>query len=944
MIVRFSFNSVSVCSFNCEGLKSSINHIKDLCTFNDVILLQEHWLYNDELVLLNSIDNDFIGCGVSAMNFNDRLVTGRPYGGVAVMWKKSMSPICKPVIYDDECRIIGLEIANSNGTIYHLLNVYLPYECYDNYDEYFNYLHKLGTIMSNSNTPYIYVIGDLNSNISNPNSRFAKELRSFCTKQCMSISDELCLPNDCYTFISKAHGTSSWLDHCLTTHSAHNTVKDISVYKGIVTEGHFPLICKFDCSVKLIDTCESPAAKLNYNWKGAEAGDLHKYNMLSDKFLSKVKLPEEIVFCKDPNCKSDQHRNLIDKLYSDIINSLTDAVKLSIPVFKNNNGNVNNQVPGWNDYVEEHHVIARDGFHLWDLIGRPRQGVIYENMKQTRARFKYALRYCKKQEECILADKLANDLSDKDLVGFWKSVKKLNNTKTPLTNTMGDVSGEVNIAECWRKHFSALLNCVTSTDYKNEVCNAISTIEFDENMCVNVNEVNVAIMSLKSGKACGADGLPAEAFKQASQKLHVYLSLCFSAMLIHGYIPSPLTESIIIPLVKNKCGNLSDVNNYRPIALATISSKCFEKILLSRCEIYLSTSDQQFGFKNNSSTDMCIYLLKECIATYNNLNTPVFVTFLDASKAFDRVNHWTLFYKLLKLNMPKFLVRILMFWYQTQQMYVKWGSSISGKFNVCNGVKQGGILSPLLFNVYINDITACLNNSKVGCILANSTINHLLYADDLCLISPSTAGLQKLLDICGEFGSKHDLIYNSLKSVTMCFIPKTVKLSNIPDMVLNDSSLEIVTNCKYLGVQIENQGCVRDIKRQLTKFYININRLIRMFNKCSDFVKCHLFRSYCANLYCSQFWFSCTKRELDSLRVGYNNGLRRLLKLPKSCSASQMFQTYSIPSFGELHRKSVYGFIDRINKNKNRILHNIAYSSTTLTSKIWSWWRTVLYP
>ena len=95
--------------------------------------------------------------------------------------------------------------------------------------------------------------------------------------------------------------------------------------------------------------------------------------------------------------------------------------------------------------------------------------------------------------------------------------------------------------------------------------------------------------------------------------------------------------------MKNKCGNISESNNYRPIALATIISKLFESVLLVKCEDYLSTCSNQFGFKKGHSTDLCIYALKEYIKYYKNRNTSVFVTMLDASKAFDRVNFWLLF-------------------------------------------------------------------------------------------------------------------------------------------------------------------------------------------------------------------------------------------------------------------------------------------------------------
>ena len=134
----------------------------------------------------------------------------------------------------------------------------------------------------------------------------------------------------------------------------------------------------------------------------------------------------------------------------------------------------------------------------------------------------------------------------------------------------------------------------------------------------------------------------------------LFLSLLFSMCLSHGYLPSTLIKTTIVPRVKNKSGNLSDSNNYRPIAIATITctSKLLESVILLKRSDYLITCDNQFGFKASHGTDMCIYTLKEFIDYYKCRGTTVYVTFLDASKAFDRLNYWLLFDKLIKKRVP----------------------------------------------------------------------------------------------------------------------------------------------------------------------------------------------------------------------------------------------------------------------------------------------------
>ena len=215
------------------------------------------------------------------------------------------------------------------------------------------------------------------------------------------------------------------------------------------------------------------------------------------------------------------------------------------------------------------------------------------------------------------------------------------------------------------------------------------------NMAVSTKCISEIIAKLECGKSPGPDGICAEYLKFFNVKLHALLALCLSLCLSHSYLPIALIETTIIPIVKNKSGNLSDSNNYRPIALATIVSKILESVLLIKCGEYLTTCDNQFGFKSCHSTDLCIYTLKEFIEYYKNRGTTVYVTFLDASKAFDRLNYWLLFDKLIKKNIPFFIIKLLCFWYTHQQMFVRWGNTIYTHFTVGNGVKQGGVISPI---------------------------------------------------------------------------------------------------------------------------------------------------------------------------------------------------------------------------------------------------------
>ena len=264
-----------------------------------------------------------------------------------------------------------------------------------------------------------------------------------------------------------------------------------------------------------------------------------------------------------------------------------------------------------------------------------------------------------------------------------------------------------------------------------------------------------------------------------------------------------------------------------------------------KCEEYLFTCDNQFGFKAQHSTEFCIYSLLEFIDYYKKRNTTVFVTFLDASKAFDRVNYWMLFSKLIDKNVPLFIVKLLVFWYTKQEMKVRWGNTISSSFKVGNGVKQGGILSPVLFNIYIDKLSIALNDTAIGGKIGGQLLNHLCYSDDMCLISISSSGMQQLLDVYHSFSIEHSLLYNETKSYSLCFKHNSIKFER-SGFYLGEMLIPKVTQYKYLGVIISDHNCDLDLKRQMRKFYTNANMLIRKFFKCTVDVKCYLFKTYCS--------------------------------------------------------------------------------------------------
>ena len=108
-------------------------------------------------------------------------------------------------------------------------------------------------------------------------------------------------------------------------------------------------------------------------------------------------------------------------------------------------------------------------------------------------------------------------------------------------------------------------------------------------------------------------------------------------------------------------------------------------------------------------------------------------------------------------------------------MYIRWRKASSVYFSVSNGVKQGDIISTVIFNVYMDDLSCLLNRSNIGGRIGEEIVYHVSYADDICLICFSAAGMQKILNVCSEYTTEHSLLYNANKSYSLCFKTSTIK-------------------------------------------------------------------------------------------------------------------------------------------------------------------------
>ena len=353
-----------------------------------------------------------------------------------------------------------------------------------------------------------------------------------------------------------------------------------------------------------------------------------------------------------------------------------------------------------------------------------------------------------------------------------------------------------------------------------------------------------------------------------------------------------------------------------------------ETVIISKITSYHESDDYQFGFKRGHSTAHCTNLMKTAIDYYTKRGSNVFACFFDFKKAFDRVNYWKLFNKLMDDGIPSDVVALLSFWYSHQKVNVRWHNMLSDSFCIKNGTRQGGILSPYLFTRYIRDVLSAVVNTHIGCNIGGVMINVLAYADDIVLLAPSWSAMQNLIVVLETNSKDIDMVCNVDKTLCMVFKPKcrtNIVTSQFPNLMINDKPLYFVDEFRYLGHIINHDFTDdNDIKREIRNLFMRTNLLIRRFNKCSVAVKCMLFKSYCVCLYDAALWSTFRACTFQKLKSAYNKCVKIFFGYSRSYSVTSMLQEIGLPTFSVLMHNYRLSFLQQWTNSINYILKYVA--------------------
>ena len=381
--------------------------------------------------------------------------------------------------------------------------------------------------------------------------------------------------------------------------------------------------------------------------------------------------------------------------------------------------------------------------------------------------------------------------------------------------------------------------------------------------------------------------LSSDCFREAPDILFKILALIFKSYVSHGHVSKFLLLSTLIPIIKNKLGDITSSSNYRSIAISSVVLKIFDLVILSFFKDKLNLDELQFAYQSEVSTSMCTWIAIETIGYFQRNGSDVYSCLMDMSKAFDTVKHSVLFKKLLHQGLPPIMVRYILITYKHQQANVKWNGEESEFFEVSNGVKQGAILSAVLYCVYTNELFSELRRSKVGCTIDNVYVGCLGYADDLFLLSPTIDGLQHMIRICERFAVRNNLTFstdsNPQKSKTKCISFNVKKNESLPKLKLSGNYLPWVDCGKHLGIKIQNKSenlLGQDIREKRAQFIQRTNELMQEFSYATPDTKSRINSLYNSHFTGSVLWDLWSK-EAKMVYNSWSSSIRRMYRIDR---------------------------------------------------------------
>ncbi len=413
---------------------------------------------------------------------------------------------------------------------------------------------------------------------------------------------------------------------------------------------------------------------------------------------------------------------------------------------------------------------------------------------------------------------------------FWNLFNQLNEATGPGKCPIG-------MSE-WVKFFQQALNTQAKLPegreefFVNFVEQNSDSIFNELNFAIQIKELIEAIGHLKWKKASNQDMVLNEMLKAGGPPLHNLLLVLYNKVLLTGDFPKLWHSNILWPL--HKKGPKTDPNNYRAISIGSNMGKLFCLILQRRLSKFAEkhglVPECQIGYQSGCRTSDHILALRTMVDKYVKCvnGGKLFTCFVDFKSAFPSVCQSALFYKLLESGVGGNFLHCLKSMYKSICMNVRMGQELGPDILVSGGLKQGCVLSPLLFNIFTRDLPSIFDDTCSAPLVGGSPVGCLMYADDLVLMSTTSKGLQNALDRLGEYCRRWGLTVNEGKTKVMIFSNSTRRESKEHYTYLG-RPLEIADEYVYLGIVFTpNCGFTKALERlyeQARKAFFKLRQL-----------------------------------------------------------------------------------------------------------------------
>jgi len=523
----------------------------------------------------------------------------------------------------------------------------------------------------------------------------------------------------------------------------------------------------------------------------------------------------------------------------------------------------------------------------------------------------------RKQEVYSLKDPGSNEIIyDKTkmkhcVLHYWRTLGKMNRELNDTNNVLLNC----NVKEMVRKFRSNHCMNRDNSMYDDKYLHSID---------LTIDMVSDAIKSSKNNRAPGIDSITNEMIKNGGDCLTESMFKLFKKIVETNVIPKQWNLGIIIPIFKK--GNINDLNNYRGITLTSCVSKIFNRIVANEISKFIekdnALSEVQGGFRKNYRCEDHIFTLKSITACRRAEGKDTYMAFLDFRKAFDTVWRDGLLLSAWNIGIRGNVWKLIDNLYTDVQSMVKFNDISTEYFDIDEGVKQGCVLSPVLFCIFINEFAKLLAEHKLGVNICDVRIGNLFWADDIVLIANNEHELQKMLDLAATFANSWHLSFNHTKSNVLIVGKKLNphRLWQLGNDVINE-----VDKYKYLGVIFS---------RNMTDHH-HIDEVVRKGNRMIGYIKSIIDgqddfkRVFYGNIlwkslglssinYASSVWVPNSMSDRKRLETLQNQMARSILKAPRNTPVECLLGDLGWDTITVLQDKLRVKYLNRL---KNMAMH-----------------------